>query len=360
MKNKSKLFNKLFLKRYKKTKSFNHDKDMINEIYNLFVENYKTTGYIFDGSNVSYLTDNYIKVNNYTELPKNLNSACVYLKEISDIIYIFDKVLEFNYDMLTMDVMYNIDNFYGKASVKNVVNDAFTLTGKCIKNIYIIKRSYDIDVEHFKNDKTVIFDNFIIKIISIINKYIDEYDECKKNYEYIDYLSNKDVEKLNRKQTSIFSMIKIWYYKNIKPFFKWLLSDEFITISPSPFDTSINDEEIINDGIVYKSIVECINYALDKLNNKTIIDIMFKYKYIPFKERFSKEMQNIFKKPLNEITSENNKLYIDELKTMGKSVENDYDNINIKMHNSILYLSHYVSDHVMYLMINSFYIKYCK
>ena len=121
-----------------------------------------------------------------------------------------------------------------------------------------------------------------------------------------------------------------------------------------------NDEEIVNDGLMYKSLVEYTNYALDKLNDKTIVDIMFKYKYIPFKERFSKEMQNIFKKPLNEITSENNKLYIDELKTMGKSVESDYDHIKIKMHNSILYLSHYVSDHAMYLMINSFYIKYCK
>ena len=80
MKNNSKHFNKLFLKRYKKSKSFKYDKEMINELYNLFVENYKTTGYIFDGSNISYLTNNYVKVNNYTELPKNLNSACVYLE----------------------------------------------------------------------------------------------------------------------------------------------------------------------------------------------------------------------------------------------------------------------------------------
>ena len=102
---KNKYFNKLFLKKYKESKSFNYDKEMINEIYNLFVENYKTTGYIFDGSSISYLNDKYIKVNNYTELPKNLNSACIYLKEISEIIYIFDKVLEFNYDMLSTGIM---------------------------------------------------------------------------------------------------------------------------------------------------------------------------------------------------------------------------------------------------------------
>lgn len=359
MKNKVKPFEKLFLKKYKKSKSFNHDKDMINELYNLFVENYETTGYIFDGSNISYLTNNYIKANNYTELPKNLNSACVYLKEVSNIIYIFDKVLEFNYDMLAMDVMYNIDKLSGKANTKNSIDDILTLTGKCVKNIYIIKRTYDVDIDYFKNDKTIISNNFFMKIISIINKYIDTYDECKKNYEYVDYLSNKNVEKLNKQQTSIFATINVWYYKYIKPFFKWLISDSSITIVP--FNSSIdNNEEIINDGKMYKTIVECTNYALDKLNNKTIIDIMFRYKYKPFKERFSDELQNVLKKPLNEITSENNKQYIGELETIGKMVESDYDNIKSKMHNSILDFEHYVSDYCSYLLLNSFYIKYCK
>jgi hypothetical protein len=359
MKNKSKHFNKLFLKRYKKSKAFKYDKEMINEIYNLFVENYKTTGYIFDGSNISYLTDDYIKVNNHTELPKNLNLACIYLKEISNIIYIFDKVLEFNYDMLAMDVIYNVDKLTGKANVKKFINNIFSLTSKCVKNIYIIKRDYDINFNHFENDKTITFDSFFIKIISVINKYIDEHDECKKNYEYVDYLSNKIVKKLNRRQSSIFAMITVWYYKNIKPFFKWLISDSlFVT---TQFDSSIIiDEEIINDGLIYKDIVECTNYALDKLNDKSIIDIMFKYKHIPFEERFSTEMQNVFKKPLNEITSENDKQYISELETIGKSVKNDYDNIKIKMRNSILNFIHYVSDYSSYLILNSVYIKYCK
>lgn len=356
---KIKHFNKLFLKRYRQSKAFKYDREMINEIYNLFVENYKTTGYIFDGSNISYLTNNYVKVNNYSELPKNLNSAYVYLKEISNIIYIFDKVLEFNYDMLATDIMYNIDKLTRKVNTKNFINDIFLLTSRYIKNIYIIKRSYDININHFKNDKTIILNDFFMKIISIINKYIDEHDECKKNYEYVDYLSNKKVKKFNKQQTSIFAMIKIWYYKNINPFFKWLISDSSIVITP--FNSSIdNDEEIINDGMIYKSIVECINYALDKLNDKTIVDIMFKYKYIPFEERFSDKMQNIFKKPLNEITSENNKQYISELKTIGKMVESDYDNIKNKMHNSILDFEHYVSDHSSYLLLNNFYVKYCK
>ena len=117
---------------------------------------------------------------------------------------------------------------------------------------------------------------------------------------------------------------------------------------------------MINDGMMYKSIVECVNYALDKLNDKTIVDIMFKYKYVPFEERFSDEMQNIFKKPLNEITSENNKQYISELETIGKMTESDYDHIKKKMHNSILDFEHYVSDHSSYLLLNSFYIKHCK
>ena len=72
------------------------------------------------------------------------------------------------------------------------------------------------------------------------------------------------------------------------------------------------------------------------------------------------KMQNIFKKPLNEITSENTKQYISELETIGKSVKNDFDNIKTKMHNSVLDLTHYVSDHSSYLLLNSFYIKYCK
>ena len=341
---KIKHFNKLFLKRYRQSKSFKYDREMFNEIYNLFVENYKTTGYIFDGSNISYLTNNYVKVNNYSELPKNLNSAYVYLKEISKIIYIFDKVLEFNYDLLATDIMYNIDKLTRKTNVNKYINDILTLTCKCVKNIYITKRSYESTVEYFKNDKTIIFDNFFMKIISIINKYIDEHDECKKNYEYVvDYLSKKDVEKFNKQQTSFFSIIKNWYYENIKPFFKWLISDNSIIIDP--FNSTINDDdEIVNDGLMYKSLIECTNFALDKLNNKSIVDIMFKYKCIPFEERFSDEMQKIFKKPLNEITSENTKQYIRELEIIGKSVKNDYDNIKIKMHNSILDLIHYVSD----------------
>lgn len=343
MKNNSKHFDKLFLKRYKKSKSFKYDKEMINELYNLFVENYKTTGYIFDGSNISYLTNNYVKVNNYTELPKNLTSACVYLKEISNIIYIFDKVIEFNYDILAMDVMYNVDKLTGKVNVNNFINNILVLTSRCVKNIYIIKRDYDTNYDHFKNDKTIIFDNVFMKIISIINKYIDKHDECKKNYEYVDYLSNKSVEKIYKQQTSIFATIKFWYHKNIKPFFKWLIADDSIIIEP--YNSSIsNDEEIENDGLMYKDVVERINYALGKLNDKTIIDLMFKYKYVPFEERFSGEMQNIFKKPLNEITSENNKQYISELEIIGKSVEGDYENIKTKMHNSILDLAHYISD----------------
>lgn len=352
---KIKHFNKLFLKRYRQSKAFKYDREMINEIYNLFVENYKTTGYIFDGSNISYLTNNYVKVNNYSELPKNLNSAYVYLKEISNIIYIFDKVLEFNYDLLATDIMYNIDKLTRKTNVNKFINDIFISTCICVKNIYIIKRYYDIDVEHFKNDKTIIFDKFFMKIISIINKYIDEHDKCKMNYEYVNYLSNINVKKLNRKQTSFFTMIKFLYNKKIKPFFKWLISDDSIIITPSI--SSINDEEIINDGMLYKSIVECTNYALDKLNNKPIIDIMFKYKNIPFEERFSDEMQKIFKKPSNEITFENNKQYICELETIGKSVEHDYDNIKTKMHNSILDFSNNVIDHGTYLLLNDFYIK---
>lgn len=358
MKNKFKPLERLFFKKYKKSKSFKYDKEMITEIYNLFVENYKTTGYIFDGSNISYLTNNYIKVNNYTELPKNLNSACVYLKEIANIIYIFDKVLEFNYDMLAMDVIYNADKLTGKVNVNNFIDDILLLTSKCVKNIYVTKRSYDINVDYFKEDKSVILDNFFTKIISIVNKYIDEHDECKKNYENVNYLLNKDAEKLKRQQSSFFATIKLWYYKNIEPFFKWLISDSSIIISP--FDTSDNDEEIVNDGLMYKDIVDCTNYALDKLNDKSIIDIMFKYKYIPFEERFSTEMQNTFKKPLNEITSEHTKQYISELETIGKSVEADYDNIKTKMHNSILDVLHYVSDYSSYLMLNSVYIKYCK
>lgn len=355
----TKTFNKLLLKEYKKSKSFNYDRDMINEIYNLFVENYKSTGYIFDGSNISYLTNNYIKVNNYTELPKNLDSACVYLREISNIIYIFDKVLEFNYDMLTMDVIYNIDKVTGKVNKKKFINDVFSLTSRCIKNIYLIKRSYDTNVDHFKDDKNIICDNFFMKIISIIDKYIDEYKECKKNYNYLNYLSDKNVAKLNKQQTSIFARIKYWYHKNIKPFFKWLISDSSITIA-TPFDSSDNDEEIVNDGLIYKDIVECTNYALNKLNNKIIIGIMLKYKYIPFKERFSDEIQNVFKKPLDEITSENNKQYISELKAIGEMAEFDYDNIKAKMHNSILKLDNYVSIYSSYLLLNSVYYKYCK
>lgn len=353
---KIKYFNKLFLKRYRQSKAFKYDREMINEIYNLFVENYKTTGYIFDGSNISYLTDNYVKVNNYSELPKNLNSAYVYLNKILDIIYIFDKVLEFNYDMLVMNVLYNADKLNRKANVNKYINDILALTCKCVTNIYLTKRSYDSDVEYFKNDKTIIFDNFFTKIISIINKYIDEHDECRKNYEYVDYLSKKDVEKFNKQRTSIFSIIEHWYYKNIKPFFKWLITDS--SIITTPFDSSIdNNEEIINDGMIYKTNVECINYALNKLNDKVIIDIMFKYKYIPFEERFSNEMQNIFKKPLNEITSENTKQYINELENIGKSVKNDYDNIKIKMHNSVLELIHYISYHSSYLLLNSVFDK---
>ena len=355
---KNKYFNKLFLKNYKKSKSFNYDREMINEIYNLFAENYKTTGYIFDGSNISYLNDKYIKVNNYTELPKNLNLACVYLTEISEIIYIFDKVLEFNYDMLLTDIMYNIDKLTKKIKEKKYISKILTLTGICVKNIYLIKRSYDMDIEYLKNDKTIIFDNFFMKIISIINKYIETYDECKKNYEYVDYLSNNDVKKLTKRQTSIVTNIKFWYHEKIKPFFKWLISDDSIIISP--FNSSIYDEEIINDGMIYKTIVECVNYALNKLNNKFIIDIMLKYKYIPFKEHFSDEMQNIFKKPLNEITSENDKQYIKELETIGKTIVIDYDHIKTKMHNSILNFNHYVSDYSSYLMLNNVYIKYCK
>ena len=355
---KNKYFNKLFLKNYKKSKSFNYDREMINEIYNLFAENYKTTGYIFDGSNISYLNDKYIKVNNYTELPKNLNLACVYLTEISEIIYIFDKVLEFNYDMLLTDIMYNIDKLTKKIKEKKYISKILTLTGICVKNIYLTKRSYDMDIEYLKNDKTIIFDNFFMKIISIINKYIETYDECKKNYEYVDYLSNNDVKKLTKRQTSIVTNIKFWYHEKIKPFFKWLISDDSIIISP--FNSSIYDEEIINDGMIYKTIVECVNYALNKLNNKFIIDIMLKYKYIPFKEHFSDEMQNIFKKPLNEITSENDKQYIKELETIGKTIVIDYDHIKTKMHNSILNFNHYVSDYSSYLMLNNVYIKYCK
>ena len=355
---KNKHFNKLFLKKYKKSKSFNYDKEMINEIYNLFVENYKSTGYIFDGSGISYLNNKYIKVNNYTELPKNLNSACVYLNEISEIIYIFDKVLEFNYDMLSMDIMYNIDKLTKKINGKKYISIILTLTGICVKNIYLIKQSNDMNIEYLKNDKTVIFDNFFMKIISIINKYIETYDECKKNYEYVNYLSNNDTKKHTKRQMSIITIIKFWYHEKIKPFFKWLISDDSIIISP--FNSSINDEEIINDGTIYKTIVERVNYALNKLNNKFIIDIMFKYKYIPFKERFSDEMQNIFKKPLNEITSENNKQYIKELETIGKTTVIDYNNIKTKMHNSILNFNHYVSDYSSYLMLSNVYIKYCK
>ena len=99
---------------------------------------------------------------------------------------------------------------------------------------------------------------------------------------------------------------------------------------------------------------------MDKLNDKTIIDIMFKYKNIPFEERFSNEMQNIFKKPLNEITPENDKQYISELETIGESVATDYDHIKTKMYNSILDLMKYVLDHSSYLLLNSFYIEYCK
>ena len=129
----------------------------------------------------------------------------------------------------------------------------------------------------------------------------------------------------------------------------------------SPFDSNIDTKkELINDGMIYKTIVECTNYALDKLNNKSIIDIMLRYKYIPFEERFSNEMQDIFKKSLNEITFENNKQYIDELETIGKLIESDYDNIKTKMHNSILDFLHYVSDHNSYLILNDVYIKYCK
>ena len=154
-------------------------------------------------------------------------------------------------------------------------------------------------------------------------------------------------------------MIKIWYYKNIKPFLKWLISDEYITISP--FNSSMNDnEKIINDGIIYKNIVECVNHALNKLNGKSIIDFMFKYKYMPFEERFSDEMKNIFKKPLNEITVENNKQYIDELKSLFEMIEKDNNAIKIKIHNSILDFENYVSEHCSYLMINDFYNKHCK
>jgi len=355
----AKHFDKLFLKRYKKSKSFIYDKDMITEIYNLFIENYKTTGYIFDASNISYLTNKYVKANNYTELPKNLNSACVHLKEILDIIYIFDKVLEFNYDMLAMDVIYNAGKLTGKIDIKKCINNILSITSRCVKNIYIIKRSYDTNVEYFKNDKTIKFNDFFTKIISIINRYIDEHDECKKNYEYVNYLSNKDVERLNRQQMSFFTTIKFWYCRNIKPFFEWLISDSSIVISP--FEASIdNNEEIINDGLLYKDIVECTNYALNKLNKKPITDIMLRYKYIPFEERFSDDMQTIFKKPLNEITSEDNKQYISELKIIGKMVESDYDNIKTKMHNSILDFYYYVSGHSSYLMLNNFYIKFCK
>ena len=77
--------------------------------------------------------------------------------------------------------------------------------------------------------------------------------------------------------------------------------------------------------------------------------------------------QPISKTQLTEIILENNFInyftlqqYISELETIGKSVKNDFDNIKIKMHNSILDLLHYVSDHSSYLLLNSFYIKYCR
>ena len=60
------------------------------------------------------------------------------VKEISNIIYIFDKVLEFNYDMLAMDVIYNADKINRKVNVKKYINGILELTCKCVKNIYIL------------------------------------------------------------------------------------------------------------------------------------------------------------------------------------------------------------------------------
>lgn len=334
----TKHFNKLFLKEYKKSKSFNYDKDMISELYNLFVENYKTTGYIFDKSTISYLKNDCI------ELPKNLNSTCICLKEITEIIYIFDKIIENNYDTLTMDVMYNINNITGKkVNKKYFTNKVFCLTGICIKNLYLIKLMSDADVKCFENDKNVVFIEFYEKIIDTINKYIDNHSECKQNYNYVKHLSNKNGQLTKFLKTTVFT-IKFLYYSIIKPFFIWLtFSDGLIPNNTSTVKINKN---------FYQNIVECINYALDRLNSKPIIDLMFKYERKPFEEYFSDELREQFKKPSNEITSETNKLYVNELTTISNMVENDYDHIKINMHGSILEVTNYVVNLSLMLMVN--------
>ena len=345
----NKRINKLLFKKYNKT-TYNLEREMILEIYKVFVDNYNTTGNIVDEIDSVYLNKSYSKANMFSKLPSNTVKASYYLIQMADSIYIFDKVLEYNYDFLLTDIGYNVDKIIKQYSRKHYMNIILFTTCKCAKNIYLTYNRL-ITIRDQYVDKDIFVLNITNKIISIVEKYINNYSECKKNYDYLFELLNK----YNR--GNLFSRftdnIKFKYKTCIKPFINWLIFDE------TRLNTSTFEHENFFLGEKYDNGIDSVNYALKKVNSETIVNLMMKYDYKPFEQRFSKEVQEIFKKAAtNEITREDNELYIKELNNLGQDIKKDYNNICNKMRKSILEFDRFIGDVCSNILIYSSLVNY--
>lgn len=341
--------NKLLFKKYDRV-TYNHEREMILEIYKLFVDNYKNTGNIVDEIDSVYLNKSYSKVNMFSKLPNNIVNASYYLIQMADTIYIFDKVLEYNYDFLLTDISYNVDKLLKKYSKKRCMNIILFTTCKCAKNIYLTYNRL-ITIRDQYIDKDIFVLNFTNKIISIVEKYINNYSDCKRNYDYL-------FEMMKKYNKGLFSRfidnIKFKYKTCIKPFINWLIFDETRLNTSSSF---VNENFFWGER--YDNGIDSVNYALKKVNSEPIVNLMMKYDYKPFEQRFSKEVQEIFKKTSAlDITREESLLYIKELNNLGQDVKKDLNNICNKMRKSILEFDRFIGDVCSSILIYSSLVNY--
>lgn len=321
----------------RKYKSYRYDSKMINEIYQAFIKHIDFHKCIIDENDSVFLTNNYSKIDNISNLPKNEQDAYLYLWNMNQIIMIADLVLEYNFNYFVINLNYQ-RNYY-KNNLKEKQRLSMFVLKSTYDTVHVIYNSYIylkhiqkiLDLKDYNPNMTKLYDS----INNIIETYINNYPECKYNFKIAEKKMNKILK------GNIFKKLKLWCFKQyimFKSYCIWLFEDlsvQYVDVLNKYTKYPI-DEHREFYGKIYEKTKDSLNYAIEKYNNPEIINLFQSYKEKSFIKRFfSEKGQKILSKNIDELTDEDYSILDKELDDSVNQLTKDSYNINVTMHNSI-------------------------
>lgn len=325
--------------------NFSKNLKFCNALYKDMVEYITEYGYVINPKN-AYISNEYT-FNDISRLPVNEAEAYTALQNLNRTIYNVITLLTMRLDTLTYNV--ELIHITDKHKQMQLISECRKSISIAMKSIYASIAFTDIIKEDVElNNYTLNGINFYDLIDIKVKDYIASDPDCLEEYKSIYKKFKKKEWKIRDK---IIDFLKLKFIQ-FKLSVSWLIADPELSfeqvannVSPYPLDET---RKVY--GYMFDECVDKLNYAVERLNNPIILNLLTKYKSENLLDYFPEKF-NSDKHDSKEYTAEELKEFSEECDKFITMICDDIVNLE-KMANSTALLNKFIQQNVSMLIFN--------